>query len=728
MSPPSPTPHGVCLRPYQTDAIERLDDDFDRGVRRVLVVAATGSGKCVTPDTLVWSRGLRRFDEVWGADRIAGPLGVARVTGWYDDGVRDGVRATLDCGLSIDGTRAHRVWSRGVAGTGGWRPLEEVRPGDQIVVALSGADFGEEQMCPRFAFALGALTTGTPPPELPTERLPPGIRLGTVGVVRAYLQGLFYFHHKEVNAECVHLYLPNSVMATEVHQLLHGLGVFASRDATPNEDGHYIVHVRTPDAFAVQVLDDDRDPEEPPQARPGFTPWMWRAVTSVQPSRARRIDCEVEGQQSFLGNGIINHNTTIAASVIERAARRDQRVLFLAHRRELISQAYRRLIDFGLPERDVGVIMANDPRRRPVARVQVASVDTLRHRARPRADVVFIDEAHRALATSYRMIADAYPNALHLGLTATPYRADGKGLGDAYDELLVVASPRQLIAEGYLVEPRVFTVPASQRPDLSRVRVARGDYSANELAAAVDRQGLVGNIVEHWMTHARGLRTVAFAASVEHSRHIAERFRASGVPAEHLDGTTPAIERDAILARLDRGETLVVSNCGVLCEGWDQPAVKCAILARPTKSTGLYLQQAGRILRPWNDQRAIILDHAGCALEHGLPQDDRDFSLEGAKKRTKTTTEAPARECAKCCAVVGIGTRVCPECGHELITTRELPTELEGALVEATAAAVRPRAPPPTFGVDRGLRETLRNAARAGGRLSWDALDAPLVP
>jgi DNA repair protein RadD len=728
MSLPSPTARGVCLRPYQTDAIERLDDAIDRGARRVLVVAATGSGKCVTPDTLVWSRGLRRFDEVWGADRIAGPLGVARATGWYDDGVRDGVRVTLDCGLNIDGTRAHRVWSRGLAGTGGWRRLEEVAPGDQVVVALGGADFGEARMCPRAAFALGALTTGTSPPELPTQRLPPGIRLGTVGVVRAYLQGLFYFHHTGVNPECVHLYLPNVVMAAEVHLLLHALGVFTSRDATPNEDGHYLVHVRAPDAFAVQVLDDDRDPEEPPQRRPGYSPWMWREVASVEPSRARRIDCEVEGQHAFIGNGIVNHNTTIAATVIERAAGRNQRALFLAHRRELIGQAYRRLIDFGLPEHDVGVIMASDPRRRPVARVQVASVDTLRHRAKPRADLVFVDEAHRALASSYRAISEAYPDAIHLGLTATPYRADGKGLGDAYDELVVVASPRQLIAEGYLVEPRVFTVPASQRPDLSRVKVSHGDYAANELAAAVDKQGLVGNIVEHWMTHARGVRTVAFAASVEHSQHIAARFREAGVPAEHLDGETPTPERDAILARLERGETLVVSNVNCLAEGWDQPAVKCAILARPTKSTGLYLQQAGRILRPWNDQRAIILDHAGCAREHGLPQDDRDFSLEGAKKRAKLATEAPVRECPVCCAVVGIGTRVCPECGHELITTRELPAELDGALVEATAAVARPRAPPPVFDVNRGLRETLRDAARAGGRLSWEAIDASRVP
>jgi DNA repair protein RadD len=335
--------------------------------------------------------------------------------------------------------------------------------------------------------------------------------------------------------------------------------------------------------------------------------------------------------------------TTIAGSLVQRALARGQRVLFLAHRRELIVQAYQRLLGMGLSVEQVGIVMANDRRRRPGAAVQVASIDTLRRRARPLADVVFVDECHRALAASYREIAKDYPDAIHLGLTATPYRADGKGLGDAYDELITVATPRQLIVEGYLVEPRVFTVPPSQRPNLSGLRVARGDYAARELDDAMNRQALVGNIVEHWHRHAGGARTVVFAVSIAHSRHITERFRDAGVAAEHLDGATPTPERDAILGRLDRGETLVVSNCGVLCEGWDQPSVKCAVLARPTKSPGLYLQQAGRILRPWNDTAAVILDHAGCAHEHGLPQDEREFSLEGAKRRRAPAASARLR-------------------------------------------------------------------------------------
>ena len=234
----------------------------------------------------------------------------------------------------------------------------------------------------------------------------------------------------------------------------------------------------------------------------------------------------------------------------------------------------------------------------------------------------------------------------------------------------------------------------------------------------------------------------------------------AGVAAEHLDGATPTEERDAILARLETGETRVVANCGVLCEGWDQPAVKCAILARPTRSTGLYLQQAGRILRPWNGQRAIILDHGGCVLEHGLPQDDRNFSLQGTKKKRNGKVSAPVRTCPSCFAVLPLCTRVCPECDTVLIEQAEVPTEREGTLVEvhpddlkrielerlrsiADERGYKPgwvyyrfkekfgEAPPrerrrrtPPAVDSRALRDVLRNAARSSGGLDWSSIAA----
>ena len=454
--------------------------------------------------------------------------------------------------------------------------------------------------------------------------------------------------------------------------------------------------------------------------------------------------------------------TTIASYLISRAVGNGARVLFMAHRRELIGQAYNRLVQLGVPEVQVGVMMGADPRRRPGVPVQVASVDTLRHRAKPLADVLFVDECHRALAKTYRDIAKHYPAAIHLGLTATPFRANGDGLGDVYDDLVVVASPQQLIDQGYLVEPRVFTVPRRAMPDLSAVRTRRGDYEQRGLAAAVNTKALVGNMVKHWMQHARGLRTVAFAVSVAHSRHITGQFRKAGVAAEHLDGTMALAERDAVLKRLDAGATTVVSCAMVLAEGWDQPSVKCAILARPTKSTGLYLQQAGRILRPWGGEQAIILDHSGCALEHGLPQDDRAFTLEGTSKASGRSPSAPVRTCPGCFAVLPPGTLGCPECGESLGHRREVPVEREGTLVEMVPEEIKrreferlrstaeergygpdwvyrcygemfgeepPRAPlhRELSRVDRSiLRDKLRGAARAGKAIGWASLEAVL--
>ena len=190
-------------------------------------------------------------------------------------------------------------------------------------------------------------------------------------------------------------------------------------------------------------------------------------------------------------------------------------------------------------------------------------------------------------------------------------------------------------------------------PELKNVRTTAGDYNEADLELAVNTNKLVGNIIEHWMSHAKGMRTVVFATSVNHSKHICDRFKEARIPAEHLDGKTPKPERDAILKRLETGETLVVCNCGVLCEGWDQPAVKCAILARPTKSTALYIQQAGRILRPYDNQQAIILDHAGCVHVHGLIDQERQWSLGDKKKRNKAINSTPP-------------IKICPEChfGH----------------------------------------------------------------
>lgn len=364
--------------------------------------------------------------------------------------------------------------------------------------------------------------------------------------------------------------------------------------------------------------------------------------------------------------------TTIFCQLVDHELARGGKVLVIAHRTELIAQAYGRLLASGIAEGLCGVVMADGVIQhpvtghrtrcaRPLAPVQVASIDTLRRRALPDGiTLVIVDECHRALAKSYRAVFEALPRAMHVGFTATPYRGDGRGLGDVYQELVVVTTPKALMVDGFLAEPRVYSHP--HRADLSAVKTVAGDYDEQQLAEACDKRELVGSIVEHWREHLNGVRTVAFAVNVAHSKHIVEQFCEAGVPAEHLDGTTHPVERAAILARVDRGETLVVGNCNVLTEGWDQPAVKGCILARPTKSRAIFVQQAGRVLRPWGGVTPVILDHAGCVVEHDLPHADWEITLDGKKKRAKQSISV--KECPRCFGAIPSASKVCSYCGH----------------------------------------------------------------
>jgi superfamily II DNA or RNA helicase len=245
--------------------------------------------------------------------------------------------------------------------------------------------------------------------------------------------------------------------------------------------------------------------------------------------------------------------TVIASALVRKAMAGRSRVLFLAHRRELIRQASEKLHANGL---DHGIVQAGWPTR-PGEPIQVASVQTLWARAMrstamelPPADMLIVDEAHHTPAQTYRQVIASYPNAVLVGLTATPCRSDGRGLGNAFDVMLECPSIAELIASGYLVGTRVY---APTMPDLRGVKIERGDYVERQLAERMDNAKLVGDVVSHWHRLAERRKTVVFATGVRHSLHLRDEFRASGVAAEHVDGSTPKTERDAILARLARG-------------------------------------------------------------------------------------------------------------------------------------------------------------------------------
>ncbi|MFY9840683.1 MAG: DEAD/DEAH box helicase [Xanthobacteraceae bacterium] len=363
--------------------------------------------------------------------------------------------------------------------------------------------------------------------------------------------------------------------------------------------------------------------------------------------------------------------TIIGAAIIKNAIENNRRVLVLAHTREIITQTSTKFFGHGIQH---GIIQAGFPTR-PDGTVQVASVQTLWSRAMrtkrmelPPADLLIADECHHCPANTYRKIIDAYPQAILIGLTATPCRGDGRGLGGIFETIVECPQVAELIEQKYLVRTRHH---APVNPDLRGVETRVGDFVESQLAKRMDRAGLVGDIVTHWHKYGERRKTVCFAVNVAHSLHIREEFKNSGVRAEHIDGATPKTERDAILSRLASGETELVSNCMVLTEGWDMPEVGCCILARPTRKMGLYRQMVGRVLRPAPGKiNAIILDHSGAVFRHGFVEDRVEWTLDPDKRAASPTHAFRVErgycsrlfECSKCGAMRVAGER-CRHCG-----------------------------------------------------------------
>jgi superfamily II DNA or RNA helicase len=287
-------------------------------------------------------------------------------------------------------------------------------------------------------------------------------------------------------------------------------------------------------------------------------------------------------------------------------------------------------------------------------------------------DLLILDEAHLWLAETRQKLVSAFPEARVVGLTATPARGDGKGLGVMFEELVMTTGVRSLTEQGYLVPARYW---APSKPDLDGIKLDKdGDYQQKELGVRMSNARLVGDIVTNWLRIAPGKSTVVFCATRSHSRFVCEEFRSRGVRAEHLDGETDVDERKAILDRVRSGETTVLCNVFVATYGLDIPNLECAVLARPTRNITLYLQIVGRVLRPAPGKtEALIIDHSGAVEEHGFADDDIPWSLddkesvkERKERQQKEKAEPKEITCPKCKTVFK-GRRDCPSCGHLLI-------------------------------------------------------------
>jgi hypothetical protein len=382
--------------------------------------------------------------------------------------------------------------------------------------------------------------------------------------------------------------------------------------------------------------------------------------------------------------------TVLFSQIAKNAADRGKRVMALCHRQELIDQIATTMRAWGLQPEIIapGYEYSNGP-------VAVASVWTLINRlyAFDPPDLLVVDEAHHATSkTTWGKILNHWPNALRLGVTATPIRLSGEGLDDLFDTMVLGPSTQDLIDQKFLTPVRVF---APSQPDLTGVHKRGGDYVIGELESAITKSAVTGDAIAHYKRLCAGKRAITFCVSVAHAKAIAESFNQAGVPSDYIDGSLDNQERRKRIASFREGRTMVLTSCDLVSEGFDLPSIEVGISLRPTASVGLWLQQVGRCLRTTDGKtEAVILDHAGNTLRHGLPTDKREWSLAGSgekKKRATQETIAGIRICKSCFQACPATASSCSGCGEPFPVKARKVEEIEGELQEIKAGQAKSR-------------------------------------
>jgi DNA repair protein RadD len=402
--------------------------------------------------------------------------------------------------------------------------------------------------------------------------------------------------------------------------------------------------------------------------------------------------------------------TLLAAHIIRRALDRGKRVAFVVPALSLIDQTVAALEAEGIS--CIGVMQGIHERTDRDQPVQVCSIQTIARRKRPDVDLVIVDEAHQLHREIFHWMKEC-PHIPFVGLSATPW---ARGLGKYYDDLIIAATTGALIGDGYLAP---FAVFAPSEPDLADVRTVAGDFHEGELAAAMDKAAITGDIVETWLKRGEGRSTFCFCVNRRHAQHIAERFLEAGVVAEYMDGTTLREDREAIFDRFRSGEARIIANVGVLTTGVDLD-VRCIVMARPTKSRILFVQMIGRGLRTAEGKdQLLVLDHAGNHLRLGMVTDiGQDYLDDGSERATGNrkhdSVEPLPRLCDGCKAVVPQVAKLCPCCGAQIRAKTDVES-VEGELIELGAR--RSGSAPPT----------IADQASVYGELRWIAQDRGYV-
>lgn len=334
----------------------------------------------------------------------------------------------------------------------------------------------------------------------------------------------------------------------------------------------------------------------------------------------------------------------IVAEIARRTTAKGNRVLFLVHRKELCEQIENTFRQWGV---DMNLC-------------QIGMVQTITRRLKttPEPRLIITDENHHAPAAGYKRIYDYFPKAYCLGVTATPIRLNGGGLGDVNDKLISGVSTKWLIDNNYLSPYEYYAPPTVSTKGL---KTRAGEYVVSDLELG---NAIYGDVIGYYNKLAKGKKAICYCASIKHSKEIVERFVDAGISAAHIDGDTPKQERTEIIDKFRRGDITVLSNVDLISEGFDVPDCQVAILLRPTKSLSLYIQQSMRCMRYQPGKTAIIIDHVGNYSRHGLPDAERQWNLTPAKKKAASDNQVPIKQCPKCFAVYPPA-NICPECGYE---------------------------------------------------------------
>jgi superfamily II DNA or RNA helicase len=432
--------------------------------------------------------------------------------------------------------------------------------------------------------------------------------------------------------------------------------------------------------------------------RKAITPWPFQ----VKAVRAA-IAAVSAGKRVLLVSPGGSGKTVMAGMLTLWAAGTDKRVLLISNRREILRQTYKHLTIMGVPEHDIGLIYGDAPEEmvRPRARVQIASIQSLFQLAvLPAAEILIVDECHRVLAPGYLKLVERYKRAVHVGLTATPFRMDGVGLGNFYNHMVVAAKPSELIEAKLLAEPKIFTAMDEFQPNLRSVRIARGDYLPADLEPRVMRPEIIGGLPDHYALRARDRQGMTFALSIAHSKATDAKYRGSGIRSEHVDGAMPRRRRDRIIDEFKRGHIQMLNSCDLLTEGFDLPDCDAVLLARPTTSLGVVLQQSARAMRYNKGIRPVILDHARLFPWFGMPDADRPYTLGKGRMTPDVLHPEPVRMCQnpECGLIYRGNGDGCPECGAEYVKPPSdtgnggghhrtlIPAELAGELKEYSLA------------------------------------------